>query len=264
MVGAVTEKKIMTQPPANPSFNTAAPASPAQAAQLGQELLAELGTGRAPAADMTAVKNLMTRGASVTEKNTHGQNALMVALHYNHHDIAAQVLAKGAPVHARDAQDNTALIWCGYTAATDVAIALLRSGAKADEYNSIGRSVLTQAAAKGHDDFLTAMISYGLDANHIDKRGDNLLTAAVLAGQAATVKRLIELGADPQKPDRNNKLPADLARAKGAIKLAAAIEGEIHRKKKKEFTDTLRQITDGIRKDVTIPKPASIKNRRKP
>lgn len=246
----------------NADFNAAAPALPAATrARLGQELLALLGKGRAGAGDAAVMKDLLARGASVQEKNAHGQTALMVAIHYEHTEMAGKILDAGARVHAKDHQDNTALVWCGYKGHSGIALRLLRAGARIDDCNSLGRSVLTQAAAKGHDDFLRALIAAGVDANHIDKRGETPLTAAAAAHQVTTVKTLIDAGADPEKPDRSGRTAAAIAQEKNLPRLAAAIEGEIRRKKKKAFADDLRQITEGARGDITLAAPLRLRRR---
>jgi|GEM_PF-2461637 len=260
----------MSQPaPAQPPFNAAAmpdtapqrTANAALRAKLGQQLLEELGKGRAPAADAALLSELLARGASVQEKNSHGQTALMVAIHYHHSDIAAAILAAGASVHARDDKDNTPLVWCGYMGDGDTALKILQAGAHIDDCNSIGRSALSMAASKGHDDFLKKLIGRGCDANHMDRRGDTLLTAAVQAQQVETVRLLIELGADAHKAGRSGKTPAAIAQEKGYVKLAAAIENTLRRQKKKAFDDDVRQITEGTRGDVALPAPLNIRKR---
>src|SRR6218665_726924 len=99
--------------PATNAFNAAASDIRAEAARLGQALLEELGKAHAPQANTAKLQDLLARGASVHEVNTSGQTALMVAIHYNHTDIADKILDAGASVHAKDNQDNTPLVWCG-------------------------------------------------------------------------------------------------------------------------------------------------------
>lgn len=240
------------QPAPSPAFNTSAADRRAEAARLGQQLLEELGKGRAPQVDAAILSELLARGASVQEVNTHGQSALMVAIHYDHTDIAEKILAAGASVHARDHQDNTPLVWCGYTGNNKIALALLRAGARIDDCNSIGRSVLTQAASRGNDDFLTAVIGWGCDSNHIDRRGDTPLCTAAAAGRKSTCLALIAAGANPVKPNRSGKTPADVARDARYTTVADAIEKTIEDCRERILSDDIRQITDGLNEDIAI------------
>jgi uncharacterized protein len=249
---------VNSPPPASPAFNAAADEERAEAVRLGRELLEELEPGSSPQVDLAKLEDLLARGASVQEKNTHGQTALMVALHYDHPRIADKILDAGASVHARDNQDNTPLVWCGYKGNSEIALRLLRAGARIDDCNGSGRSVLTQAADKGHDDFLRAVISWGANADHTDHRGDTPLTAAAAAGRKSTALALIESGANPVKPARNGKTPAQTARDKNYSTVADAIEKTIEACRDRILRDDIRQITEGVREDVAVGKPVVI------
>jgi len=255
---------VNNTPPASPAFNTAAADTRTAAVRLGQELLEQLGQGRAPQADLAKLKELLARGASVQEKNTHGLTALMLAIRYGHTEIAGKILDAGASVHAKDNQDNTPLLWCGYWGDSEIALRLLRAGARIDDCNSTGRNVLTQAAGRGNDDFLKAVIAGGLWADHIDRRGDTALCTAAAAGRKETALALIEAGANPIKPARNGKTPAQTAREKNYSTVADAIEKTIEDCRERIILDDLRQITEGTREDVTVGKPMTVRKRRAP
>lgn len=238
--------------PATPAFNTAANARRDEVARLGQALLEELSKAHAPQANTARLHDLLAQGASVHEVNSSGQTALMVAIHYSHTDIAAKILDAGASVHARDNQDNTPLIWCGYMGNTEIALRLLRAGASLDASNSIGRSVLTQAANKGYDEFLGAVIGWGCDPDHIDRRGETPLTTAAAAGRKSTCLALIGAGANPIKRARSGKTPAEAARDARYTTIADAIEKSIVDNRERILLDDIRQITEGVREDITV------------
>lgn len=244
------------------AFNAAANDSRAEAARLGQALLEELGKAHAPQANTVHLHDLLARGASVHEANTSGQTALMVAIHYNHTDLAEKILDAGASVHAKDNQDNTPLIWCGYMGNVEIALRLLRAGADLDASNSIGRSVLTQAANKGYDEFLAAVIGWGCDADHIDRRGETPLTTAAAAGRKSTCLALIAAGANPTKRARTGKTPAETAHEARYTTIADAIEKSIVDNRERLLLDDIRQITEGVREDITVSS-APIKTVRK-
>lgn len=250
------------QNPAPNTFNTAARPGQTEAARWGQELLTELGKGRAPQADKAKMLDLIARGASVSEVNEHGQTALMVAIHYGRNYVAQRILAAGASVHAKDHKDNTPLIWCGYMGNSDLALSLLRAGAKPDDCNSIGRNMLTQAAGKGHDDFLKTMIARGCDPDLADRRGETPLTTAAAAGRKATCLALISAGANPVKPASSGKTAAETAREARYTTVADAIEKTIEDCRERILRDDIRQITDGVREDITLS-TAPIKTIRK-
>lgn len=252
----------MNNPPAaSPAFNTAADPAHAVAVRLGQELLEALGQGRAPQADLAKLKDLLARGASVQERNAHGQTALMVAIHYGHTEIAGKILDAGASIHAKDHQDNTPLLWCAYWDNSEIALRLLRAGARIDDCSSAGRNVLTQAATKGNDDFLRAVIAGGLWADHIDRRGNTALCTAAAVGNESTAVALIEAGANPVKPDRNGRTPAQIAREKTHYAVADAIEKAIKDCRERAIHDEICHITEGLREDVTVGKPINARKR---
>lgn len=238
--------------PATNAFNAAANDSRAEAVRLGQELLQELGKAHAPQANTAKLHELLAQGASVQEVNEHGQTALMVAIHYDHTTLAEKILDAGASVHAKDNQDNTPLLWCGYKGNAGIALRLLRAGADADASNSVGRSVLTQAANKGYDEFLKTVIDWGCDADRDDRRGDTPLTVAAAAGRKATCLALIDAGANPIKRARSGKTPAEAARDARYTTIADAIEKSIVDNRERLLLDDIRQITEGVREDITL------------
>ncbi|MFN7114100.1 MAG: ankyrin repeat domain-containing protein [Alphaproteobacteria bacterium] len=251
-------------PSASPAFNTATTNAQTEASRLGQALLEQLGQGRAPQADLAKLKDLLARGASVQEKNTHGLTALMLAIRYGHTEMAGKILDAGASVHAKDNQDNTPLLWCAYWGDSEIALRLLRAGARIDDCNSTGRNVLTQAAGRGNDDFLKAVIGWGLDADHFDRRGDTALCAAAAAGRKETALALIDAGANPVKPARNGKTPAQTARDKNYSTVADAIEKTIEDCRERIILDDLRPITEGLREDMTVGRTVQIRKRSLP
>jgi ankyrin repeat protein len=122
--------------------------------------------------------------------------------------------------------------WRAATAGGDLAAIdrLLSAGADVDARDEHGQTALMNAARDGQPDVVQLLIAHGADLNHRAKYNLTAVMLAVVRGHLHIVKLLVAAGADLSvrgagAPGFHNQTAADLARARGDVRLAALLDG---------------------------------------
>lgn len=130
-------------------------------------------------------------------------------------DISAisELLTRGASVDERDIDGRTPLMQATINVRTDVMKLLLDSGAKPDIQDKRGWSALHFAAQGQSAEGIELLVSHGASVDIADGQGNTPLSTAVFAykdnGDAITT--LLRLGADRQRENSHGVSPFSLA-----------------------------------------------------
>jgi ankyrin repeat protein len=156
--------------------------------------------------DLAKVRSLVTAGASVTQADRFGWLPIHRAA-VNNRDAIIQFLAdRASPIDARGTDQWTALHLACVSGSSLAVAALLSLGADA---NSVARNDNTPMHLA-----LSPLFPVESEAFH----------ASSLTSVAHNVRLLLDMGGNPFAKDSRGQTPADLARAKGAVALAAFME----------------------------------------
>lgn len=176
------------------------------------------------------VEWLLARGADWRRTDEHGHTARALAKQWDRAEAASAlyrwVLHHGSneEVAEMKAQLNDALVQAATTGDTAVLKQLLREGADPNAADDQGWTGLTWAASGKHNDIeaMEELLAAGADVNQCDWRGWTALMAAV--DQSSTAEWLLHHDVDWCKVDREGKTALDLARERGAVEVAMALE----------------------------------------
>lgn len=132
--------------------------------------------------DVVRTLELIKGGASLSAKDTAGQNPLHSAVYHGHYEVAQILIVNGADINARDNRGGTAVHWAVLNVDSRNLNLLIKSGAKVDE---------------------------------VDKFDMTPLNWAVAENKYNNVKILLAAGANPKRKNSKGKTPYDYAKRKG-------------------------------------------------
>lgn len=130
-----------------------------------------------------------------------------------------------AAVEERDRLQKTALHTAAGMDDIESARLLLDAGADINARDVTGMTPLHVAAMYSRGRAAKLLLERGADLEARDKFGDTPLHTAAIFGRTRMVRWLLQQGADPCARNRENLLPADLARKRRHAETAAALEG---------------------------------------
>ena len=106
--------------------------------------------------DIEMVKFLVENGANVNASNSHGQNAVLMAVHSQNAEIIDFLASKGANVNAKyfneADSDMTALMQAAFAGNIEIVETLIRNGADVNAKSGKGVTALLTARIKGYTD----------------------------------------------------------------------------------------------------------------
>ena len=114
--------------------------------------------------------------------NLKGENALLLCLHFEYHDLALKILDyDNVGLEQIDHKLNNTLIMAIKKKYEDVALKILNKGFKNINYVDVfGDSALTCAIHYNQKSIIDKLLTYpNLNVNHIDNQGDNALYIAI-------------------------------------------------------------------------------------
>lgn len=137
----------------------------------------------------TVVRYLLSQGVPADSKNKHGDTALFLVVEMggdNRLSIVARLLAAGANPNSRNFSGVTPLIAAVYSRKREVAALLLKKGADPNAATEVTRNTALTGAADGGDlTLIRLLLEYGADLSHQNQAG---LTAAEIARARGNLK----------------------------------------------------------------------------
>jgi uncharacterized protein len=152
----------------------------------------------ATAGDLSAVRRLLGRGASVNAKNYRGSTALMGASAGGFEDVVRLLLAGSANVNSKAGDGSTALMFAARNGHTDVVKLLLQKGAEPNAFDNSGLTALMYAVDGGHAETVQALLAGGANGNVRDRHGTTPLKLAAFRADEDVAALLV--GAAPRTP----------------------------------------------------------------
>ncbi|KAH9822820.1 Cytochrome-P450 52A13 [Teratosphaeria destructans] len=179
------------------------------------------------AGHIDAVRLLLKHGARVSLKAEGGLVPLHQAAVTGQSAMCELLLDRGAQSDSVDENDQTALAYAAASGSVPTVRVLLKHGANVEAAQTQGLTPAHWAAHKGHAEVLALLIAYGAKINARTLGGAAPLHLAANRGHAKATRLLLEKGADPKlvagEWDGVSGIPAQMARAKGHMRLAASI-----------------------------------------
>src|ERR1035437_2457514 len=151
----------------------------------------------AAAGNRAMVELLLSRGANVNSKDSHGKTALHIAAEKEFPTVAEVLLANKADVNAQDNSGNTPLFSAANNGSLKLVAMLLAAGANPNLPNKQGLTPLVLPAAHGSSEIVKALLAAGANPNVERDNGRTPLSYAVEGGSPETVKVLLAAKADP-------------------------------------------------------------------
>jgi uncharacterized protein len=180
--------------------------------------------------NLEQVKELITAGADLEQRDSHERTPLLVAAHLSHDEVAKVLLEAGANPNALDVQHYDLIT----IAAVNNDVEMIRVGLEhgADPANITSPydgTALIAAAHLGHVETVQALIDAGAPLDHVNNLGWTALIEAIVLGDGgeqhtAVLKALVESGANINLADRNGKIPLELAKDKGYKNMIEILE----------------------------------------
>lgn len=169
----------------------------------------------AAAGNLSAVEEMIRRGADTNERDRYGKTALVYAVTNGKDDLAIvlSLLAAGADVNARNQIDgSTPLLKAIDPGGTDAEIrALLDRGADVNSADNNGWTPLMVASDWGHTPLIELLLNTGANLNAKKTDGKTALMVAAEGGKSEAVKVLLKNGADLGAKDNLGKTALMLA-----------------------------------------------------
>lgn len=132
--------------------------------------------------DIQKVRELITKGANLNEKDKLGYTPLHIATMCNEREIVGLLLENGADVNAKD---------------------------------NIGETPLHYAVIDRYDDIVVALVANGADINVKNWQNSAPLHVATLYGRSNIVQHLIDNGANINASNQFGETPLDIAEQRG-------------------------------------------------
>ena len=195
------------------------------------------------------VKLLLEASADKDAADFLGTTALHKAAYYGHSEIVKLLLEAGVNTDAANFCGETALHEAAKKGDSQIVQLLLEAGADAhivnDAYRYLredgdydvsfedendhchdGRTALHFAAEKGHLEVVKLLLEAGAHKDAADRSGLTALHVAVDVADSEMVELLLQAGAHKDVKDSKNRLPLDLARARGVTALVPFLQPE--------------------------------------
>lgn len=129
--------------------------------------------------DMTAVKELLDKGANVNSKDDTGKTALLwVAPARDNPEMVKFLIAKGADVNAKDNNGETALMIAASQSNPGILAALIEAGAEVNAQNNSGGTALMSAAFRANLEEIKILLTKDADLKLKDNKGRFALDVA--------------------------------------------------------------------------------------
>jgi ankyrin repeat protein len=151
----------------------------------------------AAAGNRAMVELLLSRGANVNSKDSHGKTALHIAAEKEFPTVAEVLLANKADANAQDNSGNTPLFSAANNGSLKLVAMLLAAGANPNLPNKQGLTPLVLPAAHRSSEIVKALLAAGANPNVERDNGRTPLSYAVEGGSPETVKVLLAAKADP-------------------------------------------------------------------
>jgi len=152
--------------------------------------------------DIGVVKEILSRGDDVDEKNENGRTALMVTISK---EIAALLISKDASLDLQDNRGATALLWAAHNNRARIVALLLENGASIDLKDNEGYTPLSWASAYGWTDVMLLLLVKGASIDENSNEGETPLMRAADCSHPEAVRLLIEKGAALDAVDNDGK-----------------------------------------------------------
>jgi uncharacterized protein len=180
--------------------------------------------------DGPEIARLAASGADINARDSHGRTPLMVAAHGRHLAAAKALLEAKADPNLLDSQAYDVITIAAV--ADDLAmlrLAIAAGGNPRAVTSPYKGTALIAAAHLGHAEIVQALIAAKAPLDHVNNLGWTALIEAIVLGDGgarhqATVAALITGGANLDLPDRQGVTPLSLARARGYVRIAGALE----------------------------------------
>ena len=194
----------------------------AQLAPNDGELTAYTGLHAAAATgDVGAIKRLISAGADLDLRDSHGRTPLMVAGFQRHRAAAAALIDGGAKLAALDHDRYDLVTISAVLNDMDILSLAIARGAPTGLVTSpYDGTALIAAAHLGHVDIVQALIDGKAPLDHVNNLNWTALIEAIVLGDGgarhtAIVRALIAAGANLDLADGNGTTPLSLARQNG-------------------------------------------------
>lgn len=169
---------------------------------------------------ITAVKQAISQGEDIEQRDNRLRTPLMAATHANQIEVARLLIDNGANVNARDSIDDSPYLYSGARGLQEILLMTLSHGADLRSLNRYGGTALIPAAERGHIETVQTLIDAGIEVDHVNRLGWTALIEAIVLGDgsdkyAHIVTKLIKGGADVNLADGQGNSPLTLATQKG-------------------------------------------------
>ena len=188
----------------------------------------------AAANNVTAVSELLSRGANIEARDSNGRSALLLATQAGAVDAARVLIEAGADVNAKDYISDSPYLYAGAEGPLEILRMTLANGADLKSVNRYGGTALIPAAHHGHVDIVRELLNTDIDIDHVNEPGWTALLEAVILGDGGPVhteivRLLLEAGADREIADNDGVTPLQHARQRGyssMIELLSAAQND--------------------------------------
>jgi ankyrin repeat protein len=170
--------------------------------------------------DVTAIRDVLSRGANIEAKDRNGRTALLIATHGNKINAARALIETGADVNAKDAINDSPYLYAGARGHLEILKMTLAHGADLKSTNRFGGTALIPAAERGHVETVRTLIEAGVDVDHVNNLGWTALLEAIILADGGPrhqqiVGLLVAAGANVNLADREGITPLRHARSRG-------------------------------------------------
>ncbi len=143
------------------------------------------------------IESSIQLGIDPNFQNKKRETALMIAVSFEHSDIARLLLEHGADPNLQNKKGITALEIASEAGHTDNVRLLLEHSAKPDHQDKKGHTVLSLASFEGHIHNVQLLLEHDADPDLQDDEGNTALLHASRQGHIHIVRLLLEHGAKP-------------------------------------------------------------------
>ncbi|NVP58430.1 ankyrin repeat domain-containing protein [Mycoplana rhizolycopersici] len=156
----------------------------------------------AKAGNSALVKQLIDKGADLSEPDATGEPALVIAALAGKPDVVAVLLDRGNDVEIRNKGGLTALHAASYGGYLDIVEMLVKRGADVNDVkNFYHMSPLHAAAEEGHADIVAFLLAQKADIEAKERNGYTPLTQAGWRSHWEAADLLLKAGATCQKAE---------------------------------------------------------------
>lgn len=163
--------------------------------------------------DITKVKQLLSKGVDLEQRNDKGETVLMYAVYQKNNTIARLLIEAGSNVNTQDKILNSPFLYAGAEGNLEIVQLSLKHGADFTVFNRYNGSALIPAAEKGHIEVVKLLVNYpDYPIDHVNRLGWTALMEAIVLSNggslyAAIVDELIKGGVNVNIPDSDGITP---------------------------------------------------------